>query len=256
MIIRVATLLVALALLGACAAAPSARPPEPAALVTAPSSVPEATEATATPTSAPEPSATAPGPDQFPLGRCCRGNELEAGTYGLPFRLRLDVSVEIPAGWRIIREDEVSVLALVRGTNVLGDASEYLAFFVLDDDEPAAAFQQSVLEMGAFEIVSGPADVTITGIDGWQVDLAATPNPDNVGDAGSGIPPGTQVVTAIQDAFTEGFAWTTASAEARVTILTLRIDGRDAVIYIEAPADVADTSINDALAILASLRPI
>lgn len=248
MIHRVASLATVVVLLAACGASPAASPSAPSPTATPPS------QPTATQTSSPVPTATGAAPSEFPTGLCCKGKDLEAGAYRIPGRLQLDVSVEIPAGWRVIREDAASVLALVRGTNALGDASEYLAVFALDDGD-ASAFQQSVLEMVGFEVVSGPADVRIAEFDGWQVNLAAMPNPDNAGAPDSGIPPGTQVVPAIQDTFTEGFAWTTATPEARVTIVTLQIDGRVGVFYLEAPADVADVSIDEMLTIVASLRP-
>jgi hypothetical protein len=178
-----------------------------------------------------------------------------AGTYSLPTWLQLDLSVEIPSGRRVIHEDVVSVFAIVRGRNSLGDVSEWLAFFVLEDDEPADQFQQDLLAMDGFAF-GEPVDVTIAGFNGWQVDAQALPNPDFEGEPEAGIPPGTQIVPVVQDYFVGGFNWTTATVEATVRFIYLDVNGRGLAVYFEAPSAKFEASVLEAIAILESMKPL
>jgi hypothetical protein len=111
-----------------------------------------------------------------------------------------------------------------------------------------------MLATPGLDALAEPTDATVAGLDGWRVDFQALPNPDFVGNPSSGIPPGTQVINAIQQYFVGGFNWVTSTPEARVTVLALEIDGRDVVIYVEAPDEDADAAIDDAMAILETLE--
>lgn len=250
MIRTLALIAIGALLVAGCSSTPTASPASGArtALASNPAASPS-------PSQTPEASSTQRELLQFPRARCCRGMEIDAGEYQVPVHLGLDVSINVPPGWKTIREDEASVLALVRGENALGDVSDWLALFVLQGDGTVAAFQDAAVEMDGFEVVTEPSVVMMAGFDGWRVDLRAVPNPGFEGSPDSGIPPETQVVPVIQDTFTGGFAWTTASPEAWVTILTLRINDRDVVIYVEAPA-ATPASIDEAIDIIASLEAV
>lgn len=221
----------------------------------APTAVLPPTRPTAIETATPEPTEAVPTLKEFPPAACCRGESLSAGTYRLPSWLGLGLSIEVPSGWRVIHEDVVNVFSLARGKNNLGDVAEWLAFFVLEEDEPAEQFQQDLLAMDGFTF-GEPVEVTIAGFSGWQVDAQALPNPDFDGEPEAGIPPGTQILPVIEDYFVGGFNWTTSTIESRIRIIYLATDGAGLVVYFEAPQSNFDASVLEAMQILDTLGPI
>jgi hypothetical protein len=96
--------------------------------------------------------------------------------------------------------------------------------------------------------------VTIAGLSGFQGRANALPNPDFEGDPAADIPPGVQPLPAIERYFAEGFAWTTSTAEAELSIAAVGVGDQVLLIYVEAPSGELDALAADAVPLLETLR--
>jgi len=142
---------------------------------------------------------------------------------------------------------------LARGRNSFDDASQVLVFIPVQNEEP-----QSILTSIKNAPELTPADemseITIAGFPGLQLDTSAKPNPGNEGSSGEGIPPGTQFLPVINKYFTEGFIWTTWTAEARLRFIVLNAGEQTLLIEIESPPAEFEAFASEADKVLQTLK--
>lgn len=207
-----------------------------------------------TTTTAVSPTPTTPDLASFPTASCCVGQSVEPGRYRLPLSPAL--SVELGAEWRVIREPNASLFALVQGTNVVGGAGRWLYFFVLPPTMTADALLGQIESMPEVVIGGTRAPVSVAGFAGLQVDALAAPNPDFAGSAAGGIPPGTQHLPAIEELVATGFSITTASPEAVLRFITLDVSDRTLLVLAEAPTSEFDAFAVEADAVLDTLQTV
>jgi hypothetical protein len=237
-------------ILAACGStAPVSESETPAA---PPTSIPPTTpvEPTAEPTNAPEPVLQF---QSFPGVGCCRGKTIEAGEYELPSWLGIPLALEVGEGWRVMNE-EAALLFLLAGRerNSFGDPSQVLVFIAVPDEDPQAMLT-SIRNSPELTPAGEISEITIAGFSGLQVDASAQPNPGNEGNRGDGIPPGSQFLPAVNKYFTEGFVWTTWTAEPRMRFIVLDVGEHLLLIEIESPPAEFEAFANDANQVLETL---
>jgi hypothetical protein len=192
---------------------------------------------------------------EFPRGVCCEGRLMDPGVYKLPRWFSPTMTIEITEeGWRAVTENSVETVYMLRGSSDVSAATQVFAFFELEADQSLEQFQQDLLGVPVITLLDEPQASTIAGIEAWQLDAQALPNPNEPGDPGADIPPFTQELEIFEEYFTTTFYyWTTFSPEARIRVYTFNNGGQDIVIYIESPVDEFDSFAADAEAILQTL---
>lgn len=214
----------------------------------------QAPAAAPTATAAPEAAPTEPPYSEFPRAECCEGKEVVPGLYRLPRWFSPIVTVEMPSGWRDVRENSVEAIYLIRGESAYTQATEVLAFFALDADEPASQFEADLLATEQIALVGEPTQVSIAGFNAWQADFQALPNPEELGNPEADVPPGTQRISVFEDYFVTSFYfWYTFTPEALVRVIVLDAGSQELVFYIEAAPDDFARVTSDAELILQSL---
>jgi hypothetical protein len=194
---------------------------------------------------------------EFPRAECCEGKEVAPGLYRLPRWFSPIITVEMSAGWRDVRENSVEAIYLIRGESEYTQATQVLAFFVLDADEPASQFETDLLAASQIALVGEPTQVSIAGFEAWQADFQALPNPEELGNPDADVPPGTQRISVFEDYFvTRFYFWYTFTPEAMVRVIVLDAGSQQLVFYIEAPPADFDQVASDAESILQSLLVI
>jgi len=266
--------LAALIVLGACSGPGGAAPtntPEvlqatsapataaPTLSLRTPTAVPSATE--------PSPSATSgvtatltPTPEsalpKILSNLCCVGSPLEPGKYRLPAWLQLPLSIEVGEGWRAINEEAALLFSIVKGRNVLGDASQMMVFLLVPDDRPLEDLLRPIQRADELVPLTEPSPVEIAQLSGLQFEAQVKPNPGYAGDLAEDIPPGVQILPSVNRYFTPGFLWTTATIEARLGLIAVHIGDQPLIIYLEAPPEEYDAFALEAGAVLQTLELI
>lgn len=194
---------------------------------------------------------------EFPRAVCCEGKEIPSDLYRLPRWFSPLVTFEIPDGWRGVRENSVEAVYMIRGESEFTQATQVIAFFALDTDEPAEQFEQELLLAPQVTVIHEPTQVSIAGFDAWQVDLQALPNPEELGKPDADVPPGTQRISVFEDYFvTRFYFWYTFTPEAMVRVIVLNDGGQDLVFYLEASSTEFDALASDADKILQTLKVV
>lgn len=192
---------------------------------------------------------------EFPRAECCDGKAIAAGAYQLPRWFSPVVTLQLPDGWRGVRENSVEAVYMIRGETEFANAADTLAFFALEESETAEQFEQDLLAAPEITILGEPTAVTVGGFEAWQVDAQAKPNPDYEGNPEADIPPGTQQIHIFEDYFiTRRYFWATFTPEALIRVIVITGTPQDIVVYIEGPVDGFETVAADADAILQTLQ--
>jgi hypothetical protein len=204
-------------------------------------------------TLAPSPTVAEEGFRDFAASNeCCVGVAVTAGRYRLPAWFDLTLFIDVPANWRALRLDLREVISLVRGETETGDASQWFAFFALDNPESEEQFQADLLSSTELIIIEDPVDVTFAGYSGWQVDTLALINPEMEANPEEGIVAGTQHIAVVENYLTS--PWVTSSPEALTRFIVLHIEDKVLVFVIESPVDGWEEFLADSEAILNSLE--
>lgn len=221
-----------------------------------PTTLPTRITPTEMPAATPEPTDT-PVPvsqfQSFPRVGCCRGKTIEPGEYELPAWLGIPLALEVEEGWRVLNEEAALLFLVGKGRNSLGDPSQVLVFIAVPNGNPQAILT-SIENAPELMPTSEMTETTIAGFSGWQFDASAKPNPGNEGNQGDGIPAGAQFLPAINKYFTEGFIWTTWTAEPRLRFIVLNVGEQTLLIEIESPPAEFETFINEADKVLQTLN--
>ncbi len=236
---------------------PTAAATPSANTTTAPTAAPTTTaERTIAPTPAATPEATPPW-ISFPGVSCCRGRDVEAGLYRLPGYLDLDLTLDLPTGWRVLNEQRARLFMLGRGENELGNPSEItlIANATAVDGTAQAAIDAI---SGAEELtqIGDTTEANLAGFTGLQVNLRAKPNPAYEGDPEADIPAGVQPISEVERYFEPGFRWTTATPDARLRLMAFEVGDQVMLVYLEAPPTAFDALASDATEMLDSLDPV
>jgi hypothetical protein len=218
-------------MLAACSSA------APAAVTDAPTTAP--TLMLATNTLAPTTESTnTPVPvaqlQPFPKSNCCSGKTIEAGAYELPSWVGIPLTLEVGEGWQVVNEEAARLFMLGKGESIFNDPTQALVFIAIPNGNPQAILASIKNEKGLTpedEIT----ETTIAGFPGLQLNLSAKPNPGYEGDKGAEIPPGVQFLPSVNKYFTQGFLWTTWTAESRLRFIVLNVDEHTLLIEIDSP---------------------
>lgn len=185
---------------------------------------------------------------QLPPALCCVGEPVAPATYELPGYWDRRLTLEVPDGWRSIRDSSARFVALVQGSNVYDDASRYLLFLAVPPGEPAADIVADLAAMQGITPIADPVDAEVAGQDAVQLDARAEPNPDFEGSPSAGIPPGSRDLPVLEAFVAQGFHMSTATAEARLRFVLIDVGVSALLAYVEAPeaefnefAEAADT---------------
>jgi hypothetical protein len=162
--------------------------------------------------------------------------------------------MDVPDGWRVLNEARAGLFMLGRGENELGNPDEMVLIVNATDAGDPESIVAGILGVPQLEQLSEPSGVTIAGLTGFQGRANALPNPDFEGDPAADIPPGVQPLPAIERYFAEGFAWTTSTAEAELSIAAVGVGDQVMLIYVEAPPGQLDGLATDAAPMLETLR--
>jgi hypothetical protein len=204
-------------------------------------------------TSVPAPTVAQEGFRDFAVSNeCCVGQAVTAGRYRLPAWFDLTLFIEVPPNWRALRLDLREVISLVRGETETGDASQWFAFFTLDDPESEEQFQADLLASTELIIIEDPVDVNFAGYSGWQVDTLALINPEMEANPEEGIVAGTQHIAVVESYLTS--PWVTSSPEALTRFIVLNVEDKVLVFVIESPVDGWEEFLADSEAILDTLE--
>jgi hypothetical protein len=190
----------------------------------------------------------------FPGVGCCRGKTIEPGEYELPSWLGIPLTLEVGDGWRVLNEEAALMFLLAgQGRNSLGDPSQVLAFIAVPDGDPQAVLT-SIKNSPELTPAGEISESTIAGFPGLQVEASAKPNPGNEGNRSDGIPPGVQSLPAVNKYFTEGFLWTTWTAESRLRFIVLNVDEHMLLIEIESPPAEFEAFVSESDEVLQTLN--
>jgi hypothetical protein len=190
----------------------------------------------------------------FPKVGCCRGKTIEQGEYELPSWLGIPLTLEVGDGWRVLNEKAALLFLLAgQGRNSLGDPSQVLVFIAVPDEDPQELLT-SIKNSPELTFAGEISEVSIAGFAGLQVDASAKPNPGNEGNRGDGISPGSQFLPAVNKYFTEGFLWTTWTAEPRLRFMVLNVGEHVLLIEIESPPAEFEAFSSEADKVLQTLK--
>ncbi len=190
----------------------------------------------------------------FPRVGCCRGKTIEPGEYELPAWLGIPLTLEVGEGWRVLNEEAALLFLLAgQGRNSLGDPSQVLVFIAVPDGDPQAILT-SIENAPELMPTGEVTEITIAGFSGWQFDASAKPNPENEGNPGDGIPAGAQFLPVINKYFTEGFIWTTWTAEPRLRFIALNVGEQTLLIEIESPPAEFEAFVSETDQVLQTLK--
>ncbi len=243
--------LVFILILAACSGALPATP------TLVPTTLPTTIPATNTPAPTSEPTNTSVPVSQFqsfPGVGCCRGKTIEPGEYELPSWLGIPLTLEVGEGWRVMNEKAALLFLLAgQGRNSFGDPSQVMVFIAVPEGDPQAILT-SIKNSPELTPTDEISEITIAGFSGLQLDASAKPNPENEGKRGDGIPPGAQSLPAVNKYFTEGFLWTTWTAEPRLRFIVLNVDEHVLLIEIESPPAEFEPFASEADRVLQTMK--
>jgi hypothetical protein len=229
----------------------------PASVTEVSSNLPTPIPPTNTPAPTSEPTNTSVPVSQFqsfPMVGCCRGKTIEPGEYELPSWLDIPLTLEVGEGWRVLNEMAALLFLLAgQGRNSFGDPSQVLVFIAVLDGDPQAILT-SIKNSPELTPAGEITEIMIAGFSGLQLDASAKPNPGNEGNRGDGIPPGSQFLSAINKYFTEGFLWTTWTAEPRLRFIVLNVGEHILLIEIESPLAEFEAFASETDQVLQTLR--
>jgi hypothetical protein len=204
------------------------------------------------------PAALTPPPwISFPGESCCRGRDLEAGRYRLPGFLDLDLTIDVPAGWKVINEQRAMLFMLGRGENDLDNPSEILLMAnATPVDGSVAATLAAITAADELRQLTTAAPSLLAGFEGLEQDLRARPNPGYEGDPDADIPAGVQFLAEVGRYLTPGFLWTTSTPEARLRVGAYLVREQVMLVYLEAPDSAFDGLVADARELLETLDEV
>lgn len=175
-----------------------------------------------------------PAGEQVTAGPCCAGFALDPGRYATPGWFAIPLSLEVGTDWRAFRIDKNLALSFVRGSNAVGNSSQWLSLFAPANDEVDAFLAD--LTATPLLTFGDPTPIEIAGVLGNYIDVQTAPNPDEPGSAQR--MPGTVDIHAMYHLHSRGitdFTWYTESAEARLRFIFVEIGDHTLILYLEAP---------------------